>query len=73
MCYNKDELIIQLLNQTVENQNKIIDTIEAKAETGEQLIEILTKRHSEITAELLDVKNELSSLKRSKDFLKLSN
>ncbi|NDP25873.1 MAG: hypothetical protein GZ087_00375 [Flavobacterium sp.] len=72
MCC-KDEIIIHLLNQTVESQSKIIETIEAKAETGEQLIEILTKRHSEISNELLQAKNKIFSLERSKDFLKLSN
>lgn len=71
--YCKDEIISSLLKETLKTQNTVIDNMEVKTKLSDELIEILTKRHSEINSELTEVKNELFSLKRTREIIKILN
>jgi hypothetical protein len=71
--YCKDELINSLLKESLKVQNTVIDKLEVNKRLSDELIEILTKRHSEINTELTEVKNELFSLKRTHEIIKTLN
>lgn len=71
--YCKDEITNLLLKETLKVQNGVIDKLEVKNKLSDELIEILTKRHSEINTELTEVKNELFSLKRTREIIKTLN
>ena len=71
--YCKDEIINSLLKETLKVQNSVIDKMEVNNKLSDELIEILTKRHSEINTELAEVKNELFSLKRTREIIKTYN
>jgi hypothetical protein len=71
--YCKDEIINLLLKESLKVQNGFIDKLEVKNKLSDELIEILTKRHSEINTELTEVKNELFSLKRTREIIKTYN
>ena len=71
--YCKDEIINSLLKESLKVQNSVIDKMEVKNKLSDELIEILTKRHSEINSELAEVKNELFSLKRTREIIKILN
>lgn len=71
--YCNDEVINSLLKESLKLQNSVIDKMEANKKLSDELIEILTKRHSEINSELAEVKNELFSLKRTREIIKILN
>ena len=71
--YCKDAIINSLLKESLKVQNSVIDKMEVKNKLSDELIEILTKRHSEINSELAEVKNELFSLKRTREIIKILN
>lgn len=71
--YCKDEIFNSLLKESLKAQDGVIDKLEENKKLSDELIEILTKRHSEINTELTEVKNELFSLKRTREIIKILN
>lgn len=72
MCCN-DKTTLLLLKESLKVKKVIIDKLEESRKLSDELIEILTKRHSEINTELIEVKNELFSLKRTQEIIKILN
>ena len=70
--YCNDE-IFDLLNKLWKVQNTVIDKLEENIKLSDELIEILTEQQLEINKELLEAKNELFSLKRTREIIKTLN